>query len=105
MTDIHIASFSYPSFGLFDDMSMAAGDAEDIGQLPQQENAAYSRTESRRNQPAMVFPRGIFTNRNFSNNVGFLFIGRFGQYGDLCWRKRINWQRPNWPPLKSSKRK
>lgn len=31
-----------------------AGDAEDIGQLPQQEDATHSRAESRRNQPAMV---------------------------------------------------
>ncbi len=40
---------------------MPAGHAEDIGQLPQQENAAHSRTESRRNQPAMVLTHpGIF---------------------------------------------
>lgn len=40
---------------------MPAGHAEDIGQLPQQENAAHSRTESRRNQLAMVLtPPGIF---------------------------------------------
>jgi hypothetical protein len=36
-------------------MTWPAGDAEDIGQLPQQENASHSRTESRRNQPAMVY--------------------------------------------------
>jgi hypothetical protein len=35
----------------------------------------------------------------------WLTTGRFGQYGDLCWRKRINWQRPNWPLSKYSKRK
>jgi hypothetical protein len=40
---------------------MPAGHPEDIGHLPQQENAAHSRTESRRNQPAMVLtPPGIF---------------------------------------------
>ena len=36
-------------------MTWPAGDAEDIGQLPQQENASHSRTESRRNQPTMVY--------------------------------------------------
>ena len=36
-------------------MTWPAGDAEDIGQLPQQENASHSRTKSRRNQPAMVY--------------------------------------------------
>jgi hypothetical protein len=51
-------------------MTWPAGDAEDIGQLPQQENASHSRTESRRNQPAMVnnpssFYFVLFNNNNF----------------------------------------